>query len=151
MNISIIGPEGSGKTTLAVKTIIKQVGFKRPVFYLGKLKTEFQTISIKEWHTKRDAVILIDDANAVIESIDVYNKDLHLKEPLIMHRHYNLLNIGIFHSMDDAVKFFFRQSRYVYVSKQYRDQSFQKNKFISGIMPETIGRGKFLFDRYKRY
>lgn len=151
MNVSIIGPEGSGKTTFAVKNIIKRVGFGRPVFYIGKLKTDFIPLELKDWHKKRNAIIFIDDANTVLESVDAYNKNLNLKEPVIMHRHYNLLNIGVFHSDDDTVKFFFRQSRFMFYSTRYRDTNYQNNKFIKGITPLLVGRPPFTFYSYQRY
>lgn len=150
MNISIVGPEGSGKTTLQ-KFLAKRAAFTRPIFYNGKLKSEYPILNLKDFHKQRNTVNLFDDTNAIIESYEVYTKDLNLKEPIIMSRHWNNLNIFIFHSMDDSVKFFFRQSRYVYVSDMYKDSNYTKNKYIKGIEPVIVGKGKYLFKRFKRY
>lgn len=150
MNVSIIGPENSGKTTLT-KELVKRGGHGRPVFFVGKLKSEFHNLDIKSFHKQRNAVNIFDDANAFMETYDLFRKDEKLKEPIIMSRHYNLLNIFVFHSEDDAIKFFFRQSRYIYISSKYRDKSVFKNKFIQGIEPELIGREPFTFLRFKRY
>ena len=150
MNISIVGPEGSGKTSFA-NELAKKACYNRPIFFIGKLKSEFKTIELKDFHTLTNSVVIIDDANALLESIDVYNKDLKLKEPVIMSRHNNVLAIYIFHSFDDAVKYFFRQSRYIFVSANYRDQNYLKNKYIMGIIPVLTGNKKYLFNRFKRY
>ncbi len=150
MNVSIIGPEGSGKTSLAA-SIAKKLSFGRPILFCGKKKSEYQKVELSELYKVVNAVVIIDDANAVLESIDVYNKSLRLKEPFILHRESNVLFIGIFHSFDDAVKYFFRQSRYVYVSAKYRDSVYLKNKYIKGIQPTKAGHPKFPFWCFKRY
>jgi len=150
MNVSIIGPENSGKTTLA-NTLAKKASNGRPINFIGKLKTDHNIITIDQFHLTRNAVNIIDDANAFLEQYDLQRKDAHLKEPVIMSRHYNLLNIFIWHSESDAVKFFFRQSRYIYVSNKYRDQSIFKNKYIKGIAPEIVGKPPYTFMRFKRY
>ena len=150
MNISIIGPEKAGKSTLT-KILASKAANGRPVNFIGKLKSEFNNITIDQFHLTRNCVNIFDDANAFLENYDLMRKDAKLKEPVIMSRHYNLLNIFIFHSIDDAVKFFFRQSRYIYISNKYKDQNYFKNKFIYGITPEIIGRAPYTFKRYKRY
>lgn len=150
MNVSIIGPEDSGKSTLA-SNYAKKVCFGRPIFFIGKKKSEFKTIELQDFHNVENAVVIIDDANAFLESIDVYKKSLNLKEPVIMSRHNNVIAIYIFHSFDDAVKFFFRQSRYIFVSAKYRDQNYLKNKYIKGIMPVTVGKKPYFFLQFKRY
>lgn len=150
MNVSIIGPEGSGKTTLAF-TLAKRAAFGRPVYVVGKLKTDFTPLELKNFDKPKNAVVIVDDANAFMEHYDLMKEENNLKEPVIMARHNNRLNIFVFHSIDDAVKFFFRQSRYIYVSEKYRDKSYQNNKFIKGITPEVIGRAPYLFNRFKRY
>lgn len=150
MNISIIGPEGSGKTTFA-NDIAKKVCSGRPIFFVGKKKTAFRPIDIENIHKVRNGVIIIDDANAYLESYDVYNKNLNVKAPFVLHREFNVVHICVFHSFDDAIKYFFRQSRYIYVSDQYRDETYKKNKYIKGISPVIVGKGKWLFNRFKRY
>jgi hypothetical protein len=150
MNISIIGPEESGKSTLA-KLLAKKAAIGRPINFIGKLKSDFNTITVDQFYQTRNAVNIFDDTNAFLEQYDLQRKAAHLKEPVIMSRHYGLINIFVFHSIDDAVKFFFRQSRYIYISDKYRDQSFHKNKFISGIMPVIIGKRPYTFQRFKRY
>lgn len=150
MNVSIIGPEGSGKTTFA-NALAKKLSFGRPIFFVGKKKSEYQKIELSDLHKVVNAVVIIDDANAVFESVDVYNKNLRLKEPFILHRESNVLFIAIFHSFDDAVKYFFRQSRYIYVSGKYRDSQYLKNKYIRGIEPNKAGNPKYPFWSFKRY
>lgn len=150
MNVSIIGPEGSGKTSLA-NAIAQKLSFGRIILFVGKKKSEFQKAELADLHKVRNAVVIIDDANAVLESIDVYNKTLRLKEPFILHRENNVLFIGVFHSFDDAVKYFFRQSRFIYVSAKYRDTDYLKNKYIKGIQPTQAGHKKFPFWCFKRY
>ena len=150
MNISIVGPEGSGKTTFA-NFIAKKVAYGRPIYFVGRKKTDFIPIQIKDIHKVRNGVVIIDDANAFLESYDVYNKSLNLKEPFVLHRENNVIHICVFHSFDDSVKYFFRQSRYIYVSDMYRDTEHTKNKYIKGITPVPVGSGKYIFNRYKRY
>lgn len=152
MNVSIVGPEGSGKTTFGI-LFIKKIAFGRPLYYIGKKKTPpgFIKIELKELHNLRNAVVFIDDANAILESIDVYNKSLNLKDPFILHREWNLVTVSVFHSFDDAVKYIFRQSRYIFVSCMYMDFEHLKNKLIRGITPTVVGRGKWLFNQFKRY
>lgn len=150
MNISIIGPDGSGKTTLA-NQIAKKLSFGRQIFFIGRKRSEFPSIPLDKLHEGRNVIHIIDDANAYLDSIDIYNKTLNLKAPFVLHREDNVINIGVFHSFDDAVKYFFRQSRYIYVSNMYRDESFKKNKFIKGIEPVEVGRKQYVFQRFKRY
>lgn len=150
MIISVVGPEGSGKTTLA-NTIAKTHNFGRPIYFVGMKKTEFRRINISDIGKVRNAVVLVDDANAYLESYDVYNKSLDLKGPFVLHRENNVVIICVFHSFDDAVKYFFRQSRYIYVSKKYRDEAHLNNKYIKGIFPGSVGRGKYQFNEFKRY
>lgn len=150
MNISIVGGEGSGKTTLA-NAIAKKVSSGRPIFFVGRKKTDFRQIEIENIHLLRNAVVIIDDANAYLESYDVYNKKLNVKAPFVLHREFNVVHVCVFHSFDDAIKYFFRQSRYIFVSKMYRDNQYLKNKFISGINPTIVGKGKYLFSCFKRY
>lgn len=152
MILSVVGPEGSGKTTFAI-AFLKRVAFGRPLFYIGKKATPpgFIRIELKDLAKLRNAVVLIDDANAFLESVDVYNKTLDLKEPFVLHREWNLVVLSVFHSFDDAVKYIFRQSRYIFVSCLYRDYEHLKNKFIRGITPVVTGRGKWLFNQFKRY
>jgi len=150
MIISIVGPEGSGKTTLA-SNIAKAAANGRPVYFVGMKKTEFHRIEVPNIGKVRNSVVIIDDANAHLESYDVYNKSLDLKAPFVLHRENNVVIICVFHSFDDAVKYFFRQSRYIYVSKKYRDEAHLNNKFIKGITPTPAGRGKYLFNQFKRY
>lgn len=150
MVISVIGPEGAGKTSFT-KILVKQVGFNRPVFFIGPKSSEWPKISLKDIDSKRNAVIIIDDANAVLESYEVYEKDLNIKGPFVLHRERNVLIICVFHSFDDAVKYFFRQSRFIYVSCMYRDASYTDNKYIKGITPTLNGHKKFPFWGYKRF
>ena len=150
MNISIIGPEQSGKTTLA-KQIAKKVAFGRPIYMITDLKNEFTDLQLDNFGVPSHCVVIVDDANAILDSTEVYTKDKRFKNKVIKARNYGRVNIYVFHSFDDAVKLFFRQSRYIYVSKRYRDESHKNNKFIKGVQPVEVGRGKYLFDRYKRY
>ncbi len=150
MNISIIGPEDSGKSTLA-QEIAKNIRCGREVYFCGMLKSGYANIPLEKFHEPRNAVVILDDTNAFVENYDLFKKDNHLKEPVIMSKHYNRVNIFVFHSEDDAVKFFFRQSRYIFVSHRYRDSTMKNNKFIKGIQPKTFGRRKWFFDSYKRY
>lgn len=150
MNVSIVGPEGSGKTTFAAN-LAKKASCGRPIFFIGKLKGDFKKIELTDFVKLRNAVVIIDDANAFVESVDVYNKNLQLKEPVVMSRHNNVLAIYIFHGFDDAVKYFFRQSRYIFVSNLYRDDNYLKNKFIKGITPQLVGSRKWMFKQFKRY
>lgn len=150
MNISIIGPEGSGKTTLGT-TISKKAPGEREVLFVGKKRSEFRKVQLEDLYKLENKIVIIDDANAYLESYDVYNKNLHLKEPFILHRESNMVFIAIFHSFDDAVKYFFRQSRYIYVSTMYKDEAHLKNKYIKGLTPELIGQRKWWFNKFKRY
>lgn len=150
MNLSIIGPEGSGKTTLAT-TLAKKAAHGRPIYVLGELKTQYMNITPEQYGTAKNCIVIVDDANAFMDNYELNRKDSPYRKPVIMSRHWNRLNIFVFHSMDDAVKFLFRQSRYIYISKKYRDESFKRNKFIKGIFPREIGRKSFIFMEYKRY
>lgn len=150
MNISILGPENAGKTTFA-EAIAQKVRAGRPIFFIGPKKSKFQKIDLKDLHKVRNAVVIIDDINAFLESYDVRNKDLNIKGPFVLHREWNVILICIFHSFEDAVKYFFRQSRYIYVSDQYLDAEHKNNRYIKGIVPVQVGKGKFIFNRYKRY
>jgi hypothetical protein len=150
MNVSVIGPEGSGKTTLSIQ-MAKRAAMGRPVYVLGELKTEFPSITPEQFRSLKNCVVIVDDANAFMDNYELNRKDSPFRKPVIMSRHWNRVNIFVFHSMDDAVKFLFRQSRYIYISKKYRDESFKRNKFIKGIQPTEIGRKTFIFLSYKRY
>ncbi len=150
MNVSIIGPEGSGKTTFATQHA-KRAAFGRPIYFIGELKTEFKPLDISEYNDVTDAVVIIDDANAFLDSYEIYTKDKKFRKPVVMSRHRNRLNIFIFHSFDDAVKFFFRLSRYIFVSRKYRDSSYLKNQYIAGITPKVVGKGRYEFWSFKRY
>lgn len=150
MNVSIIGPEESGKTRLS-QLLAKKASNGRPINFIGKLKSDYNTITVEDFYKTRHAINIFDDTNAFLEQYDLQRKNAHLKEPVIMSRHYGLVNIFVFHSIDDAVKFFFRQSRYIYVSNKYRDENFLNNKFIKGIKPEIIGKEPYSFLRFKRY
>lgn len=46
MNISIVGPEGSGKTSFA-NELAKKACYNRPIFFIGKLKSEFKNSEFK--------------------------------------------------------------------------------------------------------
>jgi hypothetical protein len=150
VNISIIGPEGSGKTSLAIQ-YAKRAAFGRPVFIMGELKTQYQSMSPEQFRTQKNCVSIIDDANAFLDSFELARAESPYRKPVIMSRHWNRVNIFVFHSIDDAIKFMFRQSRYIIISKRYRDTSTKDNKFIKGIKPVEIGRAPYLFLSYKRY
>lgn len=150
MNVSIIGPEGSGKTSFAVQFAKKARG-KRPVYVLGLIKSQFPFITKEQFGFLKNCVIIVDDANAYITPHELNKNNSPFRESNILHRHWNRLNIFIFHSMDDAVKMMFRQSRFVYVSKKYRDESVKSNKLLKGIQPKEAGRKGYEFWEYKRY
>lgn len=150
MNVSIIGPEGSGKTTFAIQ-MAKRAAHGRPIYVLGEIKTEFPSITLDQFGNLKDCVIIIDDANALLDQYEIQKKNSPIRRPMFLHRHWNRLNIAIFHSLDDSVKVIFRQSRYIFVSKMYRDSSFKRNKFLQGITPTVDGRKPYQFLSYKRY
>lgn len=146
----MIGPEGSGKTSIAILSA-KRAAFGRPIYVLGELKSEFPSITPEQFGKLKNCVCIVDDANAFMDGYEMNRKDSPYRKPVIMSRHWNRLNIFIFHSLDDSVKFMFRQSRYILVSKKYRDEAISKNKFLKGISPTEIGRSPYLFLSYKRY
>ena len=151
MTISIVGPEGSGKSTLAETIAKKAAAKRRPIYYLGELKSKFQSITIEDFHKPSDAVVIVDDANAFLEHYDIFKEGNKLKSPIVMSRHRNRVNIFVFHSIDDAVKFFFRQSRFIYISEKYRDSSYKSNKFLRGIEPIVVGRKPYTFLEFRRH
>lgn len=151
MNICIIGPEGSGKTTLALKELAKKAAHGRPIYVMGMLKTQYLSITDEQFKVAKNCICVVDDANAYLDGYELNRKDSPYRKPVIMSRHWNRINIFIFHSIDDAVKFMFRQSRFIYVSKKYRDEAYKRNKFLKGISPREIGRKTYLFLEYKRY
>jgi hypothetical protein len=151
MNVSIIGPEGSGKTRLA-EMFAKKAASGRPVYVLGELKSKIgMNITPEQYAVAKNCVVIIDDANAFLDNYELNRKDSPYRKPMVMHRHWNRLNIYVFHSMDDAIKPLFRQSRYIFISSKYKDDSFKRNKFIKGISPTEIGRKPYSFMSYKRY
>jgi hypothetical protein len=150
VNVSIIGPEESGKTRLA-NMLALRAAQGRPIYVVNGGKSAFSPLPIENFGDVNNAVVIVDDANAVLDSAEIYTKDKRYKRPVIKARHENRLNIFIFHSFDDANKFWFRQSRYIYVSARYKDESFKKNRYIKGISPEVVGRKGFEFLRFKRY
>ncbi len=151
MNISIIGPEESGKTRLA-KELAKKMAGNRPIFMIGEIKSEFPSITLDQFGTVKNCVVIVDDANALLDQYELSRKQSPMRKPLFVHRHWNRVNIFVFHSADDAVKPIFRQSRFIYSSVKYRDSSFENNKFIKGVPFHLVGRRKaYQFREYKRY
>jgi hypothetical protein len=157
MNISIIGPEDSGKTTF-VNNLAKQAAFGRPVYFTGLMPSPFKILPIDQYHTVKNCVCIMDDINAFFDNSDLYAKGKSEKEevkrfkaPIIMSKNWNRLNIFIFHSEADAVKFFYRQSRYIYFSCRYRYPIYEKSEYVSGIAPKVVGRRPFEFFEFKRY
>jgi energy-coupling factor transporter ATP-binding protein EcfA2 len=150
MNVCIIGPEGSGKTTLAT-TLAKKVAHGRPVYVMGMLRSKYLNITDEQFKTAKNCICIVDDANAYLDGYELNRKNSPFRSPVIMSRHWNRVNFFVFHSIDDAVKFMFRLSRYIYISKKYRDTAYKNNKFIKGISPTEVGRKTFLFLEYARY
>lgn len=150
MIISIIGPENSGKTTLAAQLAKKTKG-TRPVYFLGEMRSEFPSITLEHMRGMTNAVVIVDDANAVLDQYEFHKKDSPLKKIMFTHRHRNVLMFFIFHSLDDSVKKVFRLSKYIFVSKLYRDASVKKNRYLQGITPTVTGRKPYLFLQYKRF
>ncbi|MCX7928984.1 MAG: ATP-binding protein [Patescibacteria group bacterium] len=146
MVVSIIGPQGSGKTTLANKLALKCSG-GRKIYYCGFISSPFQYLKIQDLDSiKRDAVVIIDDANAFLMSYNLFEKNSPLRERIIMSRHYRLLLLFIFHSIDDAIKFVYRQSQFIYVSEKYPDIKTLKLQF-----KETVGKPGYRFYKARRY
>lgn len=146
MVISIVGPQGSGKTTLANK-LAGKCSLNRPIYYCGFINSPFQYLKFNDLDKiKSNAVIIIDDANAFLMSYNLFEKNSPLRERIIMSRHYKLLLIFIFHSIDDAIKFVYRQSQFVYVSEKYPEINKLKLEF-----KEKIGKSGFSFFKHRRY
>ncbi len=146
MVVSIIGPQGSGKTTLANK-LAQKCSMGRPIYYCGFISSPFQYLKIQDLDKiKNDAVIIIDDANAFLMSYNLFEKNSPLRERIIMSRHYKLLLVFIFHSIDDAIKFVYRQSQFVYVSEKYPDHDKLKLNY-----KEFVGKPGYRFFKARRY
>lgn len=150
MNISIIGPEESGKSTFAA-LFAKRAKGKRPIFMLGGFKSDFPPLTIEEFGHVENCVVIVDDANATLDPYEFSRKKSPLRKTNYQHRHLNRLNIYVFHAMDDALKKIIGQSRYIYISEKYRDSSFKNHKYLKGISPRLVGSKGFRFLEYKRY
>lgn len=150
MTISVIGPEDSGKTTF-IKSMVKRIAKGRTVYMVGPIKSEYTPLPVEDFHKVKNCVVIVDDANAFMENYDLMRKDANLKAPIVLSKHWGRVNIFAFHSVDDAVKFFLRQSRYWYVSKRYTSTTHLNHPYIRGIKPEEFGRSPYLFLRFKRY
>lgn len=150
MNISIIGPEDSGKSTFAA-WYAKQASGKRPIYMLGGYNSNFPAVTLEQFGALEDCVIIIDDANATLDSYEFNRKNSPMRRPNYQHRHLNRLQIFVFHSMDDSIKKVFAQSKAVYISEKYRDSSFKNHKNLKGISPKLVGRKGYQFWEYKRY
>lgn len=150
MNISIIGPENSGKSTYAA-WYAKRARGKRPIYMLGGYNSKFPTITLEQFGQVENCVIIIDDANATLDSYEFNRKNSPMRKPNYQHRHMNRLHIYVFHSMDDSIKKVFAQSKAVYISEMYRDSSFKSHKNLKGVTPKLVGFKGFQFLEYKRY
>lgn len=150
MNISIIGPEESGKSTFAEYLAKKSRG-NRPIYMLGGYKPSFTSITLEEFGHAENCVVIVDDANATLDPYEFSRKKSSLRKNNYQHRHLNRLNIYVFHSVDDALKKIFGQCRYIYISEKYRDASFKNHKYLKGITPRLVGQKGYLFWEYKRY
>lgn len=146
MIISIIGPQGCGKTTLA-NNLATKCSLGRKIYYCGFVNSPFQYLKFHQLsEIKRDAVIIIDDANAFLMSYNLFEKNSPLRERVIMSRHYRLLLLFVFHSIDDAIKFVYRQSQFIYVSERYPDYFKLKLQY-----KEIIGKPGYRFFKHRRY
>ncbi|GIV28681.1 MAG: hypothetical protein KatS3mg027_2495 [Bacteroidia bacterium] len=146
MIVSIVGPQGSGKTTLSEK-LAQKCSLGRKIYYCGFIPSPFQYLKIQDLdQIKKDAVIIIDDANAFLMSYNLFEKNSPLRERIIMSRHYRLLLIFIFHSIDDTIKFVYRQSQFLFISEKYPDIHKLKLKF-----DDSIGKPGYRFFRSRRY
>ena len=154
MNATFIGPEESGKSTLALNTA-KRIARGRPIYIVSEdNKSPHPSvipITIEQFHEVRNAVVIVDDTTAFLETYDLMKKDNKLKAPVVRSRWRNRVNMFVFHTADDAIKFFLRNSRYIYISEKINPAVYKNVKELKGIKPEIIGRNGFTFLRFKRY